>query len=214
MKTGSEQGDSRRRPGPFGLVHVNAFVRGLWNLCFAALVFLVLVNSSVADGRSAGRISMGIKLFRATLAADFAIVDKASPDGELELLVICGDDCEKARQLSEKLLAGGPVRNLPLNITVADNTELLRYDHTPPAALFIAETTIGDDQLKALVDFAIRHQVILYSPFEGHVEQGVTAVLFITARVQPYINEQSLEKSKIRMKAFFLKVAKHYRRAD
>ncbi len=53
--------------------------------------------------------------------------------------------------------------------------------------------------------------MILYSPFEGDVERGVTAGLSIEAKVLPFVNQRTLEASGVELKPFFLKVAKVHR---
>jgi hypothetical protein len=50
--------------------------------------------------------------------------------------------------------------------------------------------------------------VVLYSPFEGHVERGVPAGIAVEAKVQPYLNLSALQAAGIELKPFFLKVAK------
>ena len=52
--------------------------------------------------------------------------------------------------------------------------------------------------------------MIVYSPFEGHVEKGVLGGLSVEAQVRPYVNRATVEASQITLKPFFMEVAKVY----
>lgn len=182
----------------------------LWYFFLALLTLHAVANVALADSREAGRLAMGVKLFRATLAADLALAEKKGPDGRLLLLVFADDDREGAQKFADTLAQGGPIRDIPIQVRIGDQKDLRGAEGPIPAGIFIAQSSLSEHGLQALVGFGRRHHRIVYSPFEGHVEQGVTAGLYITARVQPFVNDRSLEESRIQMKAFFLKVAKHH----
>ena len=62
--------------------------------------------------------------------------------------------------------------------------------------------------LTSIIKYGIGHHVIVYSPFEGHVELGVLGGLSVEAQVRPFLNRATLEASQISLKPFFLSVAK------
>ncbi|HEX8154652.1 MAG TPA: hypothetical protein VF698_16080, partial [Thermoanaerobaculia bacterium] len=62
----------------------------------------------------------------------------------------------------------------------------------------------------SLVKYGIDRRLIVYSPFEGHVESGVTGGLSVEAQVRPFVNSTTLAASHIALKDFFLKVTKVY----
>ena len=63
------------------------------------------------------------------------------------------------------------------------------------------------NNLDDLIEFVQQKQVLLFSPFEGDVERGVTAGFRVTDKVLPMVNMASLKLSNIYLKAFFLRVA-------
>lgn len=181
-----------------------------FSLSLFLVTFLLYATSgvSLADSQIAGRAVLGLKLFRATLAADLDIHNKTTADGQLQLLVY-GNDI-KAKQVAEKLIRSGSVRKMPLQVKTVDDSKLATFrDHTV-AGVIVASPTLSQAEFKRLSEFARIHRIIVFSPFEGGVEQGVSAGLYIRAKVLPYVNINALKRSGIRLKPFFLKVAKEY----
>lgn len=161
------------------------------------------------------RIRGGLRLFRAILAADEDISRKTDADGRLRLIVLHEQRPDEAKSFAEEL-AGlgkgkkrGRIRGVPIEVEASDDLALESFASDPPAGFFLVES-LGDDALARLVAYGIEHGVIVYSPFEGDVDRGVLGGLAIETRVRPYINMQTMRDSQIRIKAFFLKVAKHY----
>ena len=177
-------------------------------LAAAALPSAMLSADSVAERR----VSTGVRIFRAMLAADLGLEEKRLRDGSLLLTVVYAHDRDRAEAVATELRgdsAGAvPIHDLPVRVevTAADDLDGLAADRLP-AGLFIAEPP-SDEALHALIRFGIAHRVIVYSPFEGDVEAGVLGGLSIEAQVRPYVNESTLRASHITLKPFFLKVAK------
>lgn len=195
---------SRRRP-----------LRGtrLWlRLAFCGWLSLspLFALLAYADSYDERRVRTGARLFRSLLAADTALKDKLAADGALLVWVYSADGRlgEEMRNLLSP--PGDPaksrVRGYPLDIRVLDRLPGAA-DRSAPMGLFLASPPPAG-ALPELVRWAVASRCILFSPFEGHVEQGVTAGLAIEAKVQPFLNRQSLEASGLVLKPFFLKVAK------
>lgn len=179
-----------------------------------ALLLLLLIGLGLtgvgahADSQDERRVRTGARLFRALLAADVAIESKAQADGTLDVAIFVSADASVAGITA--LIAPpdapeeGRVRGLPLR--------LRRIAQVPaggatPMAVFLA-IPLADAELDQLIAWSIAHQVILYSPFEGHVERGVLAGLSIEAKVLPFINRRTLQASGVQLKPFFMKIAK------
>ena len=180
-------------------------------LCWALLVpaFAMLpILPVLADEELDRRTTIGIKLFRTTLAADTAIAEKAGEGGALSLLLFYAHDRERAEVLAERLRAAGAIRRTPIRVALSDDPSLAAFDDHPPVAVFLSEEPDDGEDLARLVDYAEEHGSLLFSPFRGHVERGVGAGLFIAAKVRPYLNLRSLEASGIALRPFFLRIAK------
>lgn len=184
----------------------------------ALLIVLLLATwcqAVVVDEVQERRIRIGLKLFRAVLSADEDIEGKSDSSSRLSLLVVYRDNRELAvdfaRELAElgKGEKRGTIRGLPIDVHIGNQTELDSLKGRAPAGVYIAEE-LSDTQIKDLVKFGIENHVIVYSPFEGDVNRGILGGLAIETRVRPYINLQTMRQSDIRIKQFFLKVAKHF----
>ena len=186
------------------------------HLIFLLLIVLVGVfDTAYSADQETTRIRIGLKLFRAIMAADMQVNEKQDAEGKLALAVIYKNNQSQADLYSEKLQNSGKGKNqgkikgipIVVHAIAADHLEQLsahRY-----AGIYIVEEIDGA-VLQQLVKHAVEHQIISYSPFSGAVEQGVSAGLIIEARVKPYVNLHTLKSSQLELKSFFLKVSKHY----
>jgi hypothetical protein len=67
---------------------------------------------------------------------------------------------------------------------------------------------LNAEKLQTLTAFANERHMVVFSPFEGDVERGVQSGIAIEARVRPYLNTNALRAAQVRLKSFFMKVAK------
>lgn len=161
------------------------------------------------------RINIGLKLFRAILAADLAIKTKTNSQDNLSILLIYKDSPTKGEQFSQDLLEMGiknghaRIKGIPLQVSSMSYQQFLTDNPESPAGIFLVDK-IPTEELIQIASYGIKHRIIVYSPFEHDVENNVTASLHIGARVLPVINMKTLEASHIQIKSFFLKVAKKY----
>jgi len=179
---------------------------------FSVLVLTSLAIANVnADTRDDRRVRAGARLLRSLLAADIGIAGKTAQDGRLHVVVL-GGDARMQREVIGLIVppqggAGARIRGLDVSIE-ARNQLPAGTDET--VAVFLAAVPEAAE-LDAVLRYAKRPGVIVFSPFEGHVERGIHAGLSIEAKVRPYVNEASLRESGIALKPFFLRVAKVYR---
>jgi hypothetical protein len=173
------------------------------------------VSSTTFADKDSTRIRIGLKLFRTILAADTQIKEKKTADGVLELALIYKNNQSDAVLYSKKLQKlgkgknQGKIKKIPIKINIFSTQQLQQLTHFKPAGIYLVEE-IDKNRIEELVNYGIKHQIIIYSPFAGAVEQGVTAGLIIDARVKPYLNSQTLQTSQLKLKPFFLKVSKQY----
>jgi hypothetical protein len=60
------------------------------------------------------------------------------------------------------------------------------------------------------VTYSGRNSIISFSPYEGDIERGVQGGIAVEARVRPYLNLTALRNAGIRLKSFFMEVAKKH----
>ncbi len=183
----------------------------LQRLAGAGLLFIVSLQSLpllAASGYDDRRVEIGLRLFRSLLAADLDLDKKRVEDGKLLVVFFYVDERRRAETLAGAFGARGePVRGFPILVEPASDETFAAYSRRPPAGVFLTEVPKAAT-LNAVVRFGIEHRIIIYSPFEGHVEKGVLGGLAVEAQVRPYVNLTTLGASNISLKDFFLKVAK------
>ena len=159
------------------------------------------------------RVQIGLRLFRALLAADKDLEQKVNAQGWLELALLYWSDRQKAEEFATALQASGHgnaqgrIKHYPIQVTLVDGAHLGALQEQAPAAIYLVQS-LPDPVLEEVIQYGIDHQRVVFSPFEGHVEKGVLAGLAIEVRVLPYINQTTLKRSGIRLKSLLLKVAK------
>jgi len=167
------------------------------------------------DANTERRINIGLRLFRTLLASDINIQQKVDEHNQLNLLLVSSSDISTAQAYKDNVLnigrgdKKGFIHNLPIKITTITASEFSNYIQPPVAGIYIVEK-LSDTQLQAIINYGIAQQIIVYSPFEGDVEQGALAGISIGIQVRPYINKHTLAKSRLTIKALFLKVANIY----
>jgi len=187
---------------------------------YIILFLLTIAGCSIANtifaDKDSTRIRIGLKLFRTILAADTKIKEKKDENGELVLAIVYKQNHSNAINYSKKLQQlgkgknQGKIKKIPITIKkLSAYDQLEELAKIKPAGIYIVEE-IDNSHLLNIINYGIKHHIIIYSPFAGAVEQGVTAGLIIDARVKPYINSQTLNTSQIKLKSFFLKVSKKY----
>lgn len=174
------------------------------------LLCLLLIGAHFVYGESEEdrRELAGVRLFRALLAADTQLNEKVGADGKLLLLFFCTDNSRHAQDLASAFTAD-PIRDLPIQTEITADPTFKDYSNRVPAGIFIAQSP-NSDTLQKIIHYGIDRRIIIYSPFEGHVEKGVLGGLSVGAQVRPYVNMSTVEASHILLKSFFLKVAKVY----
>jgi hypothetical protein len=172
---------------------------------------VVFAGSLLADDAEDRRAGAGVRLFRSLLAADTEITKKTAEPNHLLIVFYYVDDARRATDLAARFVQESKeLRGLTVITEIANDAAMSRFANRVPAGLFIAQAP-PRNSLLALVRYGISHRVIVYSPFEGHVELGVLGGLSVEAQVRPFLNRATLDASQISLKPFFLSVAKVYR---
>lgn len=185
-----------------------------WRQLVVLLLGLVLACNLVAvafaDSFEDRRIRTGARIFRSLLAADTDLATKSRKPGRVVVWVIGKGDA--LQQDVHELIASQTdakralIQNLPVKITAFQQFEQISALPPPVAVFFV--TPPKELEFKQWLDWSIKHHVILFSPFEGHVERGMSAGISIQAKVQPLLNQAQMQAIELKLKPFFLRVAK------
>jgi hypothetical protein len=175
---------------------------------FSVLVLLGLLSllgtASNAQEILSPRLQIGTNLLPAVIAANTGLEEDNGTDA-LPIYLVYHENQRNADQLVPNLGRVGMIRKRVLKIQPIALDKLLEQEVPAPSVVFITEPL--DQRLQSLVEFSQAQRVLLFSPFKGDVERGVTTGFRVTDRVLPMVNMTSLEQSKIQLKAFFLRIA-------
>jgi len=168
---------------------------------------IIILIISVSELYSNNRILIGIDLFPSFLASDQNIHNKIGEDKQLHIVIAYQYDQNTAIDMANRLKDLGKIRGIPIKVYISTENEIEYSKDQNIAGIFIAESMIP---LRSIIKKSIEQSFIVFSPFEGDVEKGVTGGMYITERIVPYINVKTLLLAKINIKSFFLKVSKQY----
>jgi len=183
-------------------------------LSFLMLLLSIQVASADAPYEQR-RVKAGVKFFQAMLAADLDIKSKKGDDGALLVLVVYqgnGASAEKiARQLSVSDKGQTPklIRKIPVHVEVTNDMTFQQFADRKVAGVFIGEN-MGRGDLGSVIGYGSDKGVVVFSPFSGHVENGVLGGISVEAYVLPFVNMKTLSNSGVRLKPFFMGVVKRY----
>ncbi len=177
------------------------------------LVLLLLcvlpAHSLFADAFSERRARVGLNLFRTFVGADMEIEKRVNQQGGLTIVLLYVDHNREARQYLPQLQQTLPdVHGLSVRIELLSLAQLQQRSGSP-AAVFVAEK-LSDRERTELVTYSVSRRIAVFSPFEGDVEGGILGGLSVAASVRPLVNMKTLHDSQVRLKHFYLSVARHY----
>ena len=175
---------------------------------FILLLLCMLSISVNADEKEMRRIMVGLKLFPAVVAADYLLADKKDEQGYLPLYILYDDDPRLAGDLAKRLTQIKTIKNAPVLVKVSTFDDFINGKAPPSIAVFIAQPLNGKTQ--KILARAVPSSTLLFSPFKGDVEKGIHSGFIVSDRILPYVNLKTMQQSGITLKAFFLRVSKHY----
>ena len=177
-------------------------MRRLFKISWTFLVLAIVLLP--VQAQDAPRLQIGLQLLPAVIAANTRLA-ATSKSEVLPIYLVYRENARQAEQLRPGVEKLSNIREHPLKVQVISVDELLSVEPSPISAIFLTEPM--GDRLGELVQFAADQRVLLFSPFKGDVERGVSAGFRVTDKVLPLINKGALEDSKIKLKAFFLRIA-------
>jgi len=187
-------------PRPVNVLRLPCKIGVISLLCLVSFIGL----PALAQENATPRLQIGINLLPAVIAANQSLATSEGTD-DLPIYLVYRENRRRALQLEPGLRQIGEIRKRKLGIRTLSLDTLLAGEPAPLSTIFIAEP-LGQ-RLDELVELAQRQRILLFSPFKGDVELGVTAGFQVTDKVLPLVNIASLKQSNIQLKAFFLRIA-------
>lgn len=190
---------------------MDRFVKGaVIGIGVTCALLLCLVVGAFAGETNQRRVEISLSIFPRIVAVDNDFRSKLGPERTARLLFVYDGDPANAKKLSEALLEKtGNIGGMHLVSDVADIKQPLPTGDELPVAIFLAET-LDPAKLKIVMDFAREHHRLVFSPFPGDVERGVTVGISVTSRVKPYFNIAALHDTQVDINVILMKVSARY----
>lgn len=168
------------------------------------------VSFAIGDELEARRIKTSLAIFPRIVAVDEDIDSKLDADKRVQLAVAYSNDSLTAQnQASVLTLSVQNIGGRPLAVRALSVSSLFKEDTGAVSGLFIAEK-LEDGELERVLSFARERHIIVFSPFSGDVERGVTAGIAVGSQVKPYFNLSALARSGVVVNPTLLRISKHY----
>jgi len=168
-------------------------------------------NPIFSDEEEKRRIDISLTIFPRIVAVDNNFRSKLSSVRKVNLAFIYSDSKDAAQSLAElmkkknKNIGGMGVEAIAVSVD-----ELVSEKHKHDITAFFLSERLKKSSLEDVLAFAEKKNRIVFSPFTGDVERGVTVGISVTNRVKPYFNLSTLKKSDIVINALLMKMSKRY----
>ena len=178
---------------------------------FFLVLFLSLFSAGIfADVMQERRLTISASLFPRIIAVDTEISKKLDAAGNIRLALIYSDSKTKAEKISRlmtrkvKKIAGKTIV-----FSLVDINSPSSLDSEKHAGLFLVQP-LSERQIQKAINHSNNNNILLFSPFEGDIERGVMASIFVGAKIRPYFNVLSMKNAGVNLKSGLLKVSKLY----
>ncbi len=176
-------------------------------LHFFALLIVAGLCIPIASARDVDkdRLKIALKIFPRLMAVDLDIQKKLTKTNELSILIFYRTQKSEAEEIAEyfntqvRLIAKIPVKFSVVN----------KLPKESPAGIMIVER-LDHAELNSLIQYGIKNQILVFSPYEEDVKKGVTAGMSIHIRITPCFNQTTLKRSRIRIHNIILKSSELY----
>lgn len=195
---------------------IGLLARGAF-LCLALCLLQTLLVPLDAQGNpqtlwreDEQRMQLGLKLFPVCIGAVDSLETAIGPDGRLLVLVVHEGPRNPALQIAAQF-ESAKVRGHGLRVEVLSAADLDAYTGPHPGGIFIASVGLSPSRLRA---WSERQRTLVFSPFDGAVEDGAVVGLHVADRVLPIVNLTQAERTGVRFRPYFLEEARHYESFD
>jgi len=165
-------------------------------------------SSALADSAQERRVTISASLFPRIVAVDTQLMEKLDAEDNVRLGVVYTKNKSLAKKISK--LITRKVKKISGKTIVVDLIQENRASSMYGVSGVLIVEPILNTTFSMLLEHARKKNIILFSPFEGDVERGFTAGIFVGAKIRPYFNLNTLSSTKVKLNPAILKVAKTY----
>lgn len=182
----------------------------MWATLLGLALYFIILNLCYADETERRRVDISLSVFPRIIAVDRHLSEKVTNDEKVLLLFIYNRDEKIAKELAQKMENNNSnIGGMGLSVGVMQADELFKYKQNTPTAFFLTER-LGEGQLTRVMKYAEENNRLVFSPFSGDVERGVTVGISVTNRVKSFFNLPVLMRSGIEINPLLIKMSKRY----
>lgn len=181
-----------------------------YNYFYVLLLWLSFISVGFADATQDRRLTISATIFPRLVAVDEDLDKKTDAEGNIRLGLLYFSDLSKAEEVSqliERKISNIAGKKIVFELINVSNTELSQLNHL--SGLFLVQP-LSDALMQKVNMFVIENHILGFSPFEGDVERGAMASIFVGAKIRPYFNSTTIKNSQIKLKPELLNVSKIY----
>lgn len=174
------------------------------------ILMLIFAASAFTGETDQRRVEISLSIFPRIVAVDNDFRSKLGAERTASLLFVYDADRVNAEALVADLLAKTDnIGGMHVVAKSADVKQPLPTGSAVPTAIFLTER-LSPDKLEVVMRYARETHRLVFSPYSGDVERGVTVGISVTSRVKPYFNMASLRDTQIDINAILMKVSARY----
>ncbi|KPJ95986.1 MAG: hypothetical protein AMJ53_01670 [Gammaproteobacteria bacterium SG8_11] len=188
----------------------NRFSLVMRTLMHCVVCWLLGATALYADDATERRIQISLPVFPRIVAVDNDFKKKLLPKDHVLLVFVYESSQAQAQRYAESLKQKlTNVAGLQFTAKAISVHDQLGGKAPVPTALFAAER-FSEQTFTLVVEYSIKQQRILFSPFVGDVERGAAAGIAITSRIKPFFNIKTLERAEIDINAVLMNLSKRH----
>ena len=175
------------------------------------IIFLCLFSTQIhADATENRRVMISASVFPKIIAVDEDLSAKLDSSGQVRLGLIYKNNKTTAEKIKKQMLRKiKNIANKNIVIDIINTSEFSMKLKDKLSGIFIVDH-IANFDINTIKNYSNQNNIIFFSPYEGDVERGVMAGIFIGSKIRPYFNMKSLTLAKVKLKPAILKVSKIY----
>ncbi|HIJ25163.1 MAG TPA: YfiR family protein [Gammaproteobacteria bacterium] len=161
---------------------------------------------SYAEDAIPRRVLVGLNLFPNILSVTKGGTAQQTGSDEIELLVVYQKEAKQAKVLADKLRkTTKKINRRKVVVTEISAGSLFSQQHS--AGIFLSEK-ISSAMFRDISNYAITQGALLFSSFEGDVEEGAMVGLDVRSKIRPFLNLTSLERAGLKINPTLLRMCR------
>lgn len=175
---------------------------------FLVLIWCLFSPELYADATEDRRVMISASIFPRIIAVDEDLSKKLDSKGNVHLALVYKSDISKAEKIAKQIRRKvKKIAGTKFHVTIVKLKDI-NQDNSERFSGILLVNPLSNTGLKTVKNYSNTQHILLFSPFEGDVERGVMAGIFVGSKIRPYFNLKSLGSAEVSLKSAIMKVSK------